>query len=85
MKYTDIKFVKRMEQDGLTYAWFVASKSNRVSDSRQFINYENGKTCVKEYKKEDLPKMIQKFIDSHNEEEIDLGFKIEGFKEFKIR
>lgn len=87
MKYADIKFVKRLEQDGVTYSWFVASKSNRVSDSRNYVNYENGKTVVKEFPKEALPKMVQKFIDSHNEEETEQfkGFNIEGFKTFIIR
>lgn len=87
MKYTDIAFVKRLEQDGVTYSWFVAHKSNRVSDSRNYVNYENGKTVVKEYRKESLPKMIQKFIDSHTEEESTQfsKFNIEGFKTFVIR
>ena len=87
MKYTDIKFVKRMEQDGITYNWFVATKSNRVSDSRSYTNYENGKTVIKEFPKEWLPKMVQKFIDSHSEEEIteNIGIQIDGFKRFIIR
>lgn len=87
MKYADIKFVKRIEQDGITYNWFVAHKSNRVSDSRNFINYENGKTVIKEFPKEALPKMVQKFIDSHSEEEIteNIGIQIDGFKRFIIR
>lgn len=87
MKYSEIKFVKRMEQDGVTYSWFVANKSNRVSDSRNYINYENGKTCIKPYAKEALPKSVQKFIDSHNEEEFEgfKGFNIEGFKEYIIK
>ena len=87
MKYTEIKFVKRLEHEGVTYSWFVANKSNRVSDSRNFVNYENGRTVIKEYSKEALPKMVQKFIDSHNEEETtDFGnFKVEGFRSFIIR
>ena len=87
MKYADIKFVRRMEMNGITYAWFVANKSNRVSDSREYINYENGKTVIKEFPKEALPKMVQKFIDSHSEEETTELEKItiDGFKRFIIR
>lgn len=86
MKYADIKFVKRMEQDGVTYNWFVAHKNNRVGDSRNYVNYENGKTVVKEFPKEALPKMVQKFIDNHSEEEItaNYGIQIDGWKQFKI-
>ena len=51
MKLTvnNIQFVKRMESDGITYEWFVAMKSNRISDSRMFTNYENNRTVVKEF------------------------------------
>jgi hypothetical protein len=72
MKLTmnNIHFVKEYTQDGMTYAWFVVMKSNRVSDTRSYINYdENGRTTAKEYPKEWLPKTVQKFIDQSNREE----------------
>lgn len=67
MKTTDIRFIKRFEKDGVTYCWYIANKSYNISDGREFINYENGKTVVKEYKKEDLPKYAQRYIATHNE------------------
>ena len=64
-----IKFVKRLELDGITYCWYVAMKSGHVSDSRVYIYYdERETTCAKPYPKEQLPKAVQKFIDSHNEQ-----------------
>lgn len=64
----NIAFVKRQELDGMTYSWFVALKSGRVSDTRSYINYnEDGKTCIKPYEKELLPKAVQKFINTHSE------------------
>lgn len=70
MKLTvnNIQFVKRIEMNGLTYNWFVSMKSNAVSDSRNFINYENGKTVMKEYKFEILPAAVRKFVETHSEE-----------------
>lgn len=70
MKLTvnNIKFVKRMESDGITYEWFVAMKSNRVSDSRMFINYENNRTVVKEFGIDRLPAIVRKFVETHKEE-----------------
>ena len=70
MKLTanNISFVKRHECGGITYGWFVSMKSGAVSDARTFINYdERGRTCVKPYEKERLPKAVQKFIASHDE------------------
>lgn len=81
---SNIKFVKRYKKDGVTYMWFLAMKSGRVSDSREYINYDESgkKTCVKEYPAEWLPKTIQNFINSHEEhlitdpEEDNNGFEI---------
>lgn len=74
MKLTtnNIKFVKELTCDGRTYSWFVAMKSGYVSDSRNYINYENGKTTSKyEFPKGRLPKAVQKFIDNSSREEFD--------------
>ena len=67
MKLTknNIKFVKELTCDGITYGWFVAMKSGYVSDSRNYINYENGKTtCKQTFPKNQLPKAVQKFIEN---------------------
>lgn len=71
MKLTtnNIKFVKELTCDDRTYGWFVAMKSGYVSDSRNYINYEDGKTTSKyEFPKEQLPKAVQKFIDNSTRE-----------------
>ena len=64
----NIAHVWRMEMNGMTYSYFVALKSGRVSDSRNFINYENGRTVAKEYPAEWLPVSVRKFIQKHDEE-----------------
>ena len=55
--------------DNMPYCYFVAMNSMKVSDSRSFVNYENNKTCIKEYKKEWLPVSVQKFINKHEKTE----------------
>lgn len=64
----NILFVKRFEHNGVTYSWFIAMKSRKVSDVRNFVNYENGKTVVKQYPKEWLPKAVQNFLNTNTEE-----------------
>lgn len=64
----NIAHVWRMEVDGMTYSYFVALKSRQVSDSRNFINYENGRTVAKEYPAEWLPAAVRKFLQKHDEE-----------------
>lgn len=64
----NIKFVKELRNNGMTYSWYVGMKSNYVSDGRNYVHYENGKTVVKEYKKEDLPKAVRKFLEDKREE-----------------
>lgn len=61
----NIRHVIRSEMDGVTYSYFVAMKSGWVSDSRDFINYENGRTVVKLYKFEWLPAAVRKFVQKH--------------------
>lgn len=61
----NIDFVKELTEDGISYNWFVAMKSGRMCDSIHYAHYKNGVSIVKEIKKEDLPKTVQKFIDSH--------------------
>lgn len=70
MKLTanNIRFVKRLELNGVTYAWYVGMKSGQISDSRYFINYDKrGRTCAEPYPMERLPKSVQTFIGSHEE------------------
>ena len=65
---SNIKYVKELTMDGLTYGWFVSLGS--VSDSREFINYEaydcmekkNFKTICKEYPQDLLPVSVRQFI-----------------------
>lgn len=65
----NIDFVKEFTYNGVTYLWDVAMKSHRICDGREFINYDkNGRTVVKEYKFERLPKTVQKFIQTSNSE-----------------
>lgn len=64
----NIKFVKVHDYNGMPYSWMVVMKSGRVSDSRNYVNYENNKTVVKEYPQEWLPKAVQKFIEDAAEE-----------------
>lgn len=33
MTKNNIKFVKRLEKDGMTYGWHIVMKSNRISDN----------------------------------------------------
>ena len=64
----NINFVKRYTKNGVTYQYFVGMKDRNISSTRVYINYdENGKTVVKHFDKEWLPKSVQKFIDSHEE------------------
>lgn len=64
----NILFVKRHECDGITYNWYVAMKSRQISDNRSFVNYdETGKSIIKEYPLERLPKAVQAFISQHEE------------------
>lgn len=59
----NIKFVKELAKNGTTYAWFVSMKSGNVSDSRNFINYdETGKTTVAEYRADTLPSSVRNFL-----------------------
>lgn len=53
----NIKFVKRHEKNGCTYEYYVAMKSNRVSDGRLFYATSN----------EQLPKAVQDFMSKHDE------------------
>lgn len=65
----NIKFVKELIFDGITYGWFVSMKSGYVSDCRSYINYENGKTtCKQPFPKNQLPKAVQKFIENSDPE-----------------
>lgn len=64
MKLTknNIKFVKQRLRDGLTYNYYVAMKSNNISDNRLYCNYENNKSTADYYEFERLPKTVQKFV-----------------------
>lgn len=66
----NIDFVKELTEDGVAYSWYVAMKSHRTSDGRHYCYCDKeGRTIVKEYRKEDLPKSVQSFIDTHKREQ----------------
>ena len=79
MSEKNIKFVRRMEKDGVTYSYFVSMRRNWVSDCRLYINYENGVTVAKEYEFSRLPVSVQKFLRSHDEVLLD---ELCGVKEY---
>ena len=54
----NIKFVKRHERNGVAYSYYVAMKSNYVSDGRLFYATSD----------EQLPKAVKNFISNHVEE-----------------
>ena len=63
----NIKFVKRIEKDEVTYCWFVMMKSGRISDAREYINYLNGRTTAEEYSMDRLPAAVRNFVNEHEE------------------
>lgn len=65
---SNIECVKKYKKDGIIYLWVVIMKSRRISDMREYVNYDDGKkTCVKEYPMQWLPKTVQQFISEHSE------------------
>lgn len=67
MKYSDIKFVKRLDKNGVTCGWFVCHKSNDGKDEE----YMTEKQWDGEFPIEQLPESVQKFIADHSETYID--------------
>lgn len=65
----NINHVTVIEKDGIPYSWFVAMRSLKVSDSRLYCNYRNGRSTDDEYKLEWLPKAVQAFVEDANREE----------------
>ncbi len=59
----NIKFVKESICNDLTYAYYVVMNDLEIVS---YINHENNRTVVKEFKKEWLPKTVQTFIKEHN-------------------
>lgn len=57
----NIAFVKELTRDGVTYGWFVAMKSQRVSDARSY-SYTP---------KFQLPVSVQRFIAERSREVFD--------------
>ena len=63
----NIKFVKEHRYNGVTYAWYVAMKSNLVSDGLYFRYYtDKGISGHIEYPVTDLPKTVQKYLAINN-------------------
>lgn len=61
----NILFVKEGTMDDLTYAWYVAMKSHRVSDLRIYRRFDkDGCLVIDAYPKECLPASVQKFINA---------------------
>lgn len=69
MKLTinNIDYVKRLVLDGITYGFYVSMKSGNISDSREYMNFENNKTVYSEFSFDRLPETVKKFIVSHHE------------------
>ena len=79
----NIQFVRRLEKDGITYEWFVVMKSGRVSDTRCYVNYVNGRTVVKEYPINLLPKAVRDFVKGKTET---VTYETEdGFRQYIIQ
>lgn len=61
----NILLVRELRKDDIPYSYFVCMKSNKVSDSRQFSNYDKfGRTTSTFYDKERLPKSVKDFMKS---------------------
>ena len=69
LTYDNIDFVRVRTHNEKPYGYFVRMKSNRASDHRDYALYKDGKTTTGDYKKEWLPKTIQKFLENHQREE----------------
>ena len=69
----NIDRVMRHDKNGVPYLWFVRMKSNRISDTREFVNYVEYRpgryrTTSDPYPIDRLPKAVQNFIHKHTEE-----------------
>lgn len=69
LSVNNILHVTVIKRNGIPYSWHVAMKSYKVSDSRHYQIYEQGKSTCKEYKPEWLPKSVQNFIEQRTPEE----------------
>ena len=67
----NINHVSVLAKNGVAYSWTV-SMGYRVSDSRQYVNYRDGKTTDDPYPIERLPKTVQAYIHEHRCELINL-------------
>lgn len=69
LTYNNIHHITEHTYNGFTYGWFIALKSGRPADARQFINYKDNRTTDGiEFPKNRLPKSVQKFIETHRRE-----------------
>ena len=61
----NIRFVKEFTCNGKPYRWYVAMKSNCVSDGRDYrtIDEDNCILYDEEWPIDQLPKSVQKFIE----------------------
>lgn len=64
----NIVFVKELTADGMPYSWYV-SLGNRVSDGREFQNYDCRRTVIREYPVDRLPASVQRFIKNRRPEQ----------------
>lgn len=79
----NIKRVRVHFYNSIPYCYHVTMKSGKVSDSREYINYyENGKTCIEEFKFEWLPVSVQNFMNHHIEKEVTPDNYYEHYKIF---
>lgn len=62
----NIRFVKELSLDGITYGWYVSMGS--VFNSREYINYAGDRTTCEPYDKNLLPSTVRRFIELRNRE-----------------
>lgn len=67
MKYSDIKWVKVLHSTKYDFDYCFTVKTKNL-ELREYINFENGKTCMKEYPVNNLPMVVKRFIENHNRE-----------------
>lgn len=65
----NIRFVKELTTNGITWGWHIAMKDYQLSSARYYTNTDkNGMNMHTEYPKELLPKSVQKFLENSQRE-----------------
>ena len=65
----NIRFVKELTTNGITWGWHVAMKDYQPFSARYYRNTDkNGVNMHTEYPKESLPKSVQKYLENNKKE-----------------